>query len=177
MLVLLRYPPSKVVDAPVATKSAVTSVQMLTVGDVAVRSGVAVSTIHFYEKKGLIQSTRTSGNQRRYPRSILRRVSIIRVVQRAGLPLSEIKAHMDALPEGKVTEKEWRRLSIGWRANLDERIASLVQLRDRLGDCIGCGCLSLKRCPLRNPNDVLSQEGPGPRILLADKAKLIDVSD
>ncbi|VFR54304.1 Redox-sensitive transcriptional activator SoxR [plant metagenome] len=141
---------------------------MLTVGDVASRSGVAVSAIRFYEAQGLIQSTRTAGNQRRYPRSVLRRVSVIRIAQRAGLSLSEIKAHMDKLSQDNVTVGQWRQLSRGWQELIDQRIVSLTQLRDRLGDCIGCGCLSLKNCPLRNPGDVLGQRGAGPRLLLED---------
>lgn len=135
----------------------------LAVGDVAARSGVAVSTLHFYESKGLIQAARTGGNQRRYPRAILRRVAFIKVAQRVGIPLAEIAEALQALPEGRTpTAADWRRLSREWRAELDERIRTLTQLRNQLDGCIGCGCLSLKACPLRNAQDALSQEGPGP---------------
>ncbi|PTY05273.1 redox-sensitive transcriptional activator SoxR [Opitutaceae bacterium EW11] len=138
----------------------------LGVGEVASRSGVAVSTLHFYESKGLIHSWRNAANQRRYPREVLRRVSVIKVAQRVGMPLSSIKAALDALPKGRTpTEQDWRRLSASWHAALEERIERLTRLRDHLTGCIGCGCLSLKECPLRNPWDELSEEGPGPRLL------------
>lgn len=139
--------------------------QVLTVGDVAKRSGVAVSTIHFYEKHGLIGGWRTEGNQRRYARGILRRVAIIRVAQRAGIPLAKIKEHLDQLPAGPTTAQQWRDLSAAWKVSLEDRITSLLQLRDQLESCIGCGCLSLAECPLRNPEDVLSETGSGPRLL------------
>lgn len=139
--------------------------QVMTVGDLAKRSGVAVSTIHFYEAKGLIEGWRTPGNQRRYSRRMLRRVAIVRVAQRAGLPLSLIKEHLDRLPTKAVTAAQWTEMSRAWKALLDERITSLVQLRDQLQNCIGCGCLSMKDCPLRNPNDVLAAEGAGARLL------------
>jgi MerR family redox-sensitive transcriptional activator SoxR len=140
----------------------------LTVGQVARRSGVAVSALHFYEAKGLISSTRTSGNQRRYSRDILRRVAFIRFAQRVGLPLAEIRAALASLPEQRTPNREdWARLSAGWRASLDARIAALQRLRDDLTDCIGCGCLSQDRCALSNPEDVLAASGPGPRRLLA----------
>lgn len=136
---------------------------MLTVGELAERSGLAVSALHFYESKGLISSVRTSGNQRRYPRAILRRVAVIKVAQRMGLPLATIAQALRALPGGRTpTVADWRRLSATWRADLDERIHVLTQLRDQLDGCIGCGCLSLKACPLRNACDTLAGEGPGP---------------
>ncbi|TPG16607.1 redox-sensitive transcriptional activator SoxR [Variovorax guangxiensis] len=135
----------------------------LAVGEVAARSGVAVSALHFYESKGLIQSARSGGNQRRYPRAILRRVAFIKVAQRVGIPLAEIAEALQALPEGRTpTAADWRRLSREWRAELDERIRTLTQLRNQLDGCIGCGCLSLKACPLRNARDTLAREGPGP---------------
>jgi MerR family redox-sensitive transcriptional activator SoxR len=138
----------------------------LTVGEVAKRSGIAVSTIHFYESKGLIASWRNRGNQRRYPRAILRRIAVIKVAQSTGVPLAAIRDALATLQEGHVpTGKDWARLSARWRADLDARIATLTRLRDQLNDCIGCGCLSLKCCPLRNPGDELSREGPGPRLL------------
>ena len=148
-----------------------TDSQVLTVGEVARRSGVPVSTIHFYEAKGLIESWRTKGNQRRYARSVLRRLAIILIAQRAGIPLSVIRDYLDKLPPGPIKAKDWRELSQEWRAILDERITSLMQLRDQLNGCIGCGCLSLDECPLRNPDDVLSREGPGARLLIRDRKK------
>lgn len=139
----------------------------LTVGEVARRSGIAVSTVHFYEGKGLIESWRTGGNQRRYPRAVLRRIAIIRVAQRAGIPLAEMQAALARIPQDHVpTAKDWREFAAHWRTMLDQRITSLTQLRDQIGSCIGCGCLSLKECPLRNPQDVLAKEGPGARMML-----------
>lgn len=143
--------------------------QTLTVGDVAKRSGVAISTIHFYESKGLIESWRSPGNQRRYPRQILRRIAIIRIAQRVGLPLALVKEHLDRFPTGPISKRQWHQLTQDWRAMLDERITSLTQLRDQLGNCIGCGSLSLKECPLRNPDDTLGQEGSGARLLTEGK--------
>ena len=141
----------------------------LSVGDVAKRSGVAVSTLHFYETKGLIRSLRTEGNQRRYPRGVLRRVAVIKVAQRTGIPLASIQEALAALPEGRApTAEDWAALSRTWQAELDERIRRLTQLRGQLDDCIGCGCLSLKSCPLRNPQDALGAQGAGPRLLEPD---------
>jgi MerR family redox-sensitive transcriptional activator SoxR len=138
----------------------------LSVGEVAERSGVAVSTLHFYEAKGLIHSRRNRGNQRRYPRGILRRVAVIKVAQRTGIPLSEIAEALSILPHDRpLTAKDWRRLSETWKARLDERIDRLTKLRNQLDGCIGCGCLSMQECPLRNPWDALGAEGPGPRLL------------
>lgn len=139
----------------------------LTVGEVARRSGVAVSTIHFYEAKGLISGWRSAGNQRRYARAVLRRVAIIKIAQRAGIPLAVIQDVLRDIPSDKpVPAADWRRLSTAWQAVIDERILGLTQLRTQLDGCIGCGCLSLADCPLRNPDDRLAGEGPGPRILL-----------
>jgi MerR family transcriptional regulator, redox-sensitive transcriptional activator SoxR len=138
----------------------------LTVGEVAARSGVAVSTLHFYESKGLIDSRRTGGNQRRYPRGVLRRVAIIKVAQSTGVPLADIRDALAVLPNDRApTVADWSRLSAKWKADLNQRIAKLTRLRDQLSDCIGCGCLSIKSCPLRNPGDRLSKQGPGPRLL------------
>ncbi|MEZ2129927.1 MULTISPECIES: redox-sensitive transcriptional activator SoxR [unclassified Sinorhizobium] len=140
--------------------------RLLTVGEVAERSGVAVSALHFYETKGLISSLRTSGNQRRYAREVLRRVAIIKVAQRVGIPLAEIQAAFEMLPQGRTpTASDWKALSLAWKDNLDARIKRLTGLRDQLTNCIGCGCLSVEGCPLRNPYDVLSEQGPGPRLL------------
>lgn len=141
----------------------------LSAGQVAKRSGVAVSTIHFYEAKGLVRGWRSKGNQRRYSRDVLRRVSIIRVAQRLGLPLSVIKKAIDALPNGRTpTARDWRRLSMEWRRELDRRIELLEELRSQLDSCVGCGCLSLKICQLRNPGDIASDRGSGP-ILMQEK--------
>jgi MerR family transcriptional regulator, redox-sensitive transcriptional activator SoxR len=138
----------------------------LSVGEVAKRSGVAVSTIHFYETEGLIKGWRNPGNHRRYPRSVLRRIAIIKVAQRAGVPLKEIAAALAALPEGRApSARDWGKLSARWRAELEDRIVRLTRLRDQLSSCIGCGCLSIEDCPLRNPYDELATEGSGPRLL------------
>lgn len=138
----------------------------LTVGEVARRSGVAVSTLHFYELKGLITSWRNHANQRRYPREVLRRVSIIKVAQRLGIPLASIGEALDSLPKGRTpTNKDWEKLAARWKADLDDRIERLTLLRERLTGCIGCGCLSMEACPLRNPWDELAEEGAGPRLL------------
>ncbi|MEH6490995.1 redox-sensitive transcriptional activator SoxR [Halopseudomonas sp.] len=133
------------------------------VGEAAVRSGLAVSTLHFYETKGLIRAFRTAGNQRRYPRSVLRRLAVIKVAQRVGVSLNEIAEALQALPAERTPGlRDWRRLSKHWQHSLDERIRALTQLRDQLDGCIGCGCLSLKACPLRNADDELAEVGPGP---------------
>ncbi len=138
----------------------------LSVGEVAARSGVAVSAVHFYEAKGLIRSRRNQGNQRRYPREVLRLVAVIKVAQRIGIPLAMIRDALATLPHGRTpTAADWRKLSANWKQRLDERIEKMMQLRDSLTGCIGCGCLSLKVCPLRNPLDRLGEEGPGPRLL------------
>jgi MerR family redox-sensitive transcriptional activator SoxR len=143
--------------------------QELSVGEVARRSGVAVSTLHFYEAEGLIHSRRSAGNQRRYPRGVLRRVAVIKVAQRAGVPLRDIAEALAALPQGRlITAAEWASLSGGWKAALDARIHRLEALRDQLGDCIGCGCLSLEACPRRNPGDRLGRDGPGARLIETD---------
>jgi MerR family transcriptional regulator, redox-sensitive transcriptional activator SoxR len=141
----------------------------LSAGQVAARSGVAVSTVHFYEAKGLVRSWRSAGNQRRYSRDVLRRVAIIKVAQRLGLPLSMIKQAIDSLPGSRTpTAKDWKRLSAEWRKELDRRIALLQKLRGQLDSCIGCGCLSLKVCRLRNPWDTLSDLGSGPLLMEDD---------
>jgi MerR family redox-sensitive transcriptional activator SoxR len=138
----------------------------LTVGEVAARAGVAVSALHFYEAQGLIASRRTAGNQRRYPREVLRRVAFIRASQGVGIPLRRIKAALDQLPEGRTpTRADWERLSAAWRDDLDDQITRLQRLRDNLSGCIGCGCLSLGLCKLMNPDDIAGREGPGARNL------------
>jgi len=135
----------------------------LTPGEVSRRSGVAVSALHFYEREGLIDSLRTTGNQRRYQREVLRRVAFVRIAQRVGITLAEIRDALRTLPEGRTpTKADWARLSRRWRTELEERIMRLTQLRDDLDGCIGCGCLSLGACRLSNPDDELSALGPGP---------------
>ncbi|MGE6334196.1 redox-sensitive transcriptional activator SoxR [Stenotrophomonas sp. NPDC077659] len=136
--------------------------QELSVGEVARRSGVAVSALHFYERKGLISSLRTAGNQRRYARDVLRRLAVIRVAQRVGMPLEAVARAFGTLPQGRApTKADWARLSACWQQELEERIHMLQLLRDELTGCIGCGCLSLKRCRLANPDDVLGERGDG----------------
>lgn len=138
----------------------------LSVGEVARRSGLAVSALHFYEAEGLIRSHRTAGNQRRYAREVLRRVAIIKVAQRAGIPLKTIGEAFKALPQERTpTVADWTRLSSAWKQELERRIDRLTRLRDHLNGCIGCGCLSVRDCPLHNPFDRLAEEGPGPRLL------------
>ena len=134
----------------------------LTIGEVVHRSGVTHSALRFYEQRGLIHSDRTTGNQRRYPREVLRRLAFIRAGQRVGLSLEDIAAALAELPDGRTpTTRDWRRLSRAWRAELDARIDGLLRLRDRLTGCIGCGCLSLRTCSLYNADDELSAHGPG----------------
>jgi MerR family redox-sensitive transcriptional activator SoxR len=141
----------------------------LSVGQVAERSGVAISTLHFYEAKGLIRSQRNAGNQRRYPREVLRRVAIIKVAQRLGIPLADIGAALATLPADHTpTAADWQHLSAQWQRDLDARIEQLARLRDLLTGCIGCGCLSMQDCPLRNPWDQLGEQGAGPRLLESD---------
>ncbi|MBB4200657.1 redox-sensitive transcriptional activator SoxR [Rhodoblastus sphagnicola] len=138
----------------------------LTVGEVAKRSGVAVSTVHFYEARSLIKGWRTEGNQRRYHRSVLRRIAIIRVALLAGVPLATVRDALIDLPHDRVpTKADWARFAKAWRDMLEQRIFNLTQLRDQITSCIGCGCLSLEECPLRNPDDELGRAGPGPRRL------------
>jgi MerR family redox-sensitive transcriptional activator SoxR len=138
----------------------------LSVGQLADRAGVSVSALHFYESQGLIHALRTPGNQRRYPRAVLRRVAFIRASQAVGIPLRQIKDALDRLPDQRTpTRRDWERLSAAWRADLDERITALEHLRDKLSGCIGCGCLSLSLCKLMNPDDVLARHGPGPHNL------------
>ncbi|HEY6485816.1 MAG TPA: redox-sensitive transcriptional activator SoxR [Candidatus Cybelea sp.] len=138
----------------------------LTVGEIAKRSGLPVSTIHFWERKGLIRSSRSVGNQRLFARAELRRLAVVKIGQRAGIPLAEIRDVLDTLPTDRaVSVRSWAALSKRWKQSLDERIERLAALRDRLGRCIGCGCLSLTKCQLQNPYDELAAEGPGARLL------------
>jgi MerR family transcriptional regulator, redox-sensitive transcriptional activator SoxR len=142
--------------------------ETLTIGDFAARSGVAPSALRYYEREGLIRSTRTTGNQRRYERAELRRVAFIRIAQQVGVSLDEIRAALAELPENRTpTRADWAHLSDKWRHRLEEKIVLMQRLRDDLSGCIGCGCLSLHRCKLINPDDTLAAEGSGPRILLS----------
>ena len=140
--------------------------ELLSIGEVAARSGLAASALRFYEDQRLISATRTPGGARRYPRSVLRRLAVIRAARNVGLSLPEIRTALAALPGDRPpTTADWARLSGDWRNRLDEQIAALVQLRDGLTSCIGCGCLSVDRCPLSNPGDVAGREGAGARWL------------
>jgi len=142
---------------------------LLPIGEVAARSGLATSAIRFYEAEGLISAARTPAGQRRFPRHTLRRLAFIRAAQRVGLSLSDVADALDTLPAGRApTKAEWARLSRTWRHRLDERIADLERLRDDLTGCIGCGCLSLSSCRLSNPSDAAGANGTGPRFLLGD---------
>ncbi|WP_345454525.1 redox-sensitive transcriptional activator SoxR [Nocardioides marinquilinus] len=138
----------------------------LTIGELAERSGVAHSALRFYEDRGLITSERTSGNQRRYAASTLRRVAFVRTAQRVGLSLEEIGEALAQLPDGRTpTKSDWHRLSRQWRPRLDEQIRRIELLRDKLDGCIGCGCLSMRSCSLMNPDDRLADRGPGAVLL------------
>ncbi len=137
-------------------------------GEVAQRAGFATSAVRYYESEGLIQATRSPGGQRRYQRSVLRRLAFIRAAQNVGLSLDEAREALATLPEGRTpTKADWARLSHTWRARLDGQIAGLVALRDGLTSCIGCGCLSLQRCALSNPGDVMGSFGAGAQSLPA----------
>jgi len=137
-----------------------------TVGRVAKRCGVKVSTLHFYEKKNLIQSWRNTGNQRQYKPDVLRRVAIIKAAQKMGISLASIKNAFAALPNNRTpSTSDWEKLSTGWRNELNSRISYLERLRDSMTGCIGCGCLSMKNCPIYNSDDKLAEEGSGPVIL------------
>jgi len=142
----------------------------LTIGQVSERSGVATSALRFYEEHGLITSERNEAGHRRYHADVLRRVSFIRTAQRVGLSLAEISEALWSLPEQRTpTSRDWARMAATWRPRLDDQIAVLTRLRDQLGDCIGCGCLSLSSCGLWNPDDDAADLGTGPRYLLSDE--------
>jgi MerR family transcriptional regulator, redox-sensitive transcriptional activator SoxR len=142
----------------------------LSVGEVAVRCGVATSALRFYEDHGLIVSLRTAAGHRRYASDVVRRVAFIRVAQRVGLTLADIGCALASLPEGRTpTRRDWAKLASTWQPMLDERIALLERMRDQLGSCIGCGCLSLDTCALYNPADAAAKLGTGPRYLLSDE--------
>ena len=143
---------------------------LLSIGAVAARTGVATSALRYYEREGLVRSVRSPGGARRYQREVLRRVAFIRVAQRIGLSLEEIKTALTSLPSERTPNKaDWERLSRSWRPRLDEQIAVLARLRDELSSCIGCGCLSLRACALYNREDAAAALGSGPRYLLGDR--------
>ncbi len=144
---------------------------LIPIGELAARTGVAVSAIRFYEAKGLVEALRTRGGQRRFLRADIRRVSFILIAQRLGLRLEEIAFELARLPAGRTPNgDDWTRISTGLRARIDGQIAALERTRDLLGSCIGCGCLSLKKCGLYNRDDKAAQRGPGPRYVLGDRA-------
>jgi MerR family redox-sensitive transcriptional activator SoxR len=144
--------------------------ELLTIGEVARRSGVASSALRFYEERGLIASERAGSGHRRYARPVLRRIAFIVFAQRVGLTLEEIRTELDRLPADRApTRRDWSRLSSGWTARIDHRIAELERLKAGLTECIGCGCLSLERCKLANPGDRASSLGPGPRYWVGDR--------
>ena len=143
--------------------------ELLTIGEMSERTGVATSALRFYEAEGLIHATRSEGGQRRYTREIIRRVSFIRVAQNVGLSLEEIGEALASLPQGRTpTREDWDRLAVSWRPRIDAQIRVLQRLHDRLTGCIGCGCLSLQACRLLNPGDLVAARGPGPRYVLDD---------
>ncbi|UXI03351.1 redox-sensitive transcriptional activator SoxR [Photobacterium sp. TY1-4] len=138
----------------------------VSVGEVAERTGLSISAIHFYERKGLIHSIRNESNHRRYPRVTFRILSIVRVAQNAGYTLEQIKAELSSLPDrAAITKQDWGRLSAHWRDDLNQKIEQLTLLRDNMTECIGCGCLSMEKCALVNPDDILSRQGPGPHFV------------
>jgi MerR family redox-sensitive transcriptional activator SoxR len=144
----------------------------LGIGELSTRSGVAASALRFYEREGLIHADRTSGNQRRYPRATLRRVALIQAGRAAGIPLEQIRSALDTLPSGRTpTRRDWERLSRHWRSDIDRRITTLRALRDRLTTCIGCGCLSIDRCSLLNPDDEAAAMGTGAHYLHRDSRR------
>lgn len=141
----------------------------LSIGQLSERSGIAISAIRYYEARGLITAERNAGGHRRYPRAVIRRLGFIQIAQQFGFTLEDIRDELDRLPDKRTpTAKDWTKISQGFRAALDARIATLVNLRDRLDSCIGCGCLSLDRCALYNPQDAAASKGAGPRYLLGD---------
>lgn len=148
---------------------------LLPIGEVASRTGVAVSAIRFYEEQGLVEATRAGSGHRRFERSAIRRISFIRICQQLGYSLDAIKRQLDALPHGRTPdEDDWQRLAANFRADIDERMTGLAQLRDKLDGCIGCGCLSLQRCALYNADDRAARLGSGPRYLLGDSPDKAD---
>jgi MerR family transcriptional regulator, redox-sensitive transcriptional activator SoxR len=147
------------------------SISMLTIGEVAARTGIAVSAIRYYESQGLVQPGRNAGGQRRFLKSDIRRLSFVRIAQQFGYTIPQIRQQLDLLPKGRTPDKrDWSRISSGFAKKLDARIETLTNLRDRLDGCIGCGCLSLQKCKLYNPGDRAGVHGPGPRYLMGDQS-------
>ncbi|MGE4428475.1 MAG: redox-sensitive transcriptional activator SoxR [Solirubrobacteraceae bacterium] len=145
-------------------------VELLTIGEVSRRSGVATSALRYYEDRGLVESQRAGSGHRRYPRTVLRRIAFIVFAQRVGLTLDEIAVELDRLPTDRApNRRDWAKLSATWTDRIDERIAELQRLRGSLTNCIGCGCLSLSRCALSNPGDHAERFGPGPRYWIGDR--------
>ncbi|MCI4644361.1 MAG: redox-sensitive transcriptional activator SoxR [Hyphomonadaceae bacterium] len=143
----------------------------LSIGDLAVRTGLSVSAIRFYEARGLVHPDRNAGGQRRFERSDIRRLSFVMIAQRMGLTIEEIGAALSGLPEGRTpTKRDWEQLSQKMRAGLEDRIAMLTRLRNKLDGCIGCGCLSMEVCALYNPDDAAGENGPGPRFITTDES-------
>lgn len=153
--------------------------KMLAIGQVAQRTGLAVSAIRFYEDQGLVSPGRNAGGQRRYMRSDIRRLSFVMIAQQLGFTIADIRARLNGLPDGRTPNlRDWSKISRTFRSELDRRIQAMTLLRDQLDGCIGCGCLSLKKCALYNPEDQARRAGPGPRYLLGDKApKTMDNSE
>ncbi len=152
------------------------SAELLTVGEVADRCGIATSAVRYYDDRGLISSTRTSGGQRRFNRDTIRRIAFISAAQAVGRSLDEVADALATLPEQRTpTHADWNRVATSWRPRLDEQIDRLIALRDQLDACIGCGCLSLERCAMYNPTDVAARLGSGPRYLMGDSSS--DVVD
>lgn len=150
---------------------------MLAIGALAKRTGVSISAIRFYEGKGLVSSERASSGHRRFRKSVIRRLSFILISQRLGYSLEEIRVQLDRLPNGRTpTERDWNRLAQGFAADIDQRIAGLRLLRDKLDGCIGCGCLSMEKCAMWNPHDGANGLGPGPRYLLGDSSDDLPVT-
>jgi MerR family redox-sensitive transcriptional activator SoxR len=153
--------------ASLAAGRAPEALEVLTIGEVATRCGVATSALRFYEEQGLIHSERTDSGHRRYPRAVIRRIAFIVFAQRIGLSLEEIRAELATLPRNRVPERrDWAKLSGSWTARIEERMAELERLKAGLTECIGCGCLSLDRCRLANPADRAGRAGPGARYLM-----------
>lgn len=146
--------------------------EQLSIGEVANRTGLAVSAIRFYESQGLVRASRNAGGQRRFARSAIRRLSFVLIAQQLGYQLEQIKAQLAELPQERTpTQKDWARLSRGFRSSIDQRIETLTRLREKLDGCIGCGCLSLKKCRLYNPDDKAFKRGPGPSYVIAPKTR------
>jgi MerR family transcriptional regulator, redox-sensitive transcriptional activator SoxR len=165
-----RAPATGATDSPRARTGPGPLGSQLTIGDLVARSGVAASALRYYEELGLISAERSVGNQRRYPRHMLRRVAFVRAGRQLGLSLEEIRDALATLPDGKApTRADWTRAARLWQGKLDEKIAELQRIRSTLTDCIGCGCLSLRRCSLYNPEDTAARRGPGARWLLGDE--------